>query len=349
MEPASISYTLEAIQALIGGELAGNGRELIVGVNTLEQAGPGELAFAETARYAPQVESSRASAIIVPERFPAVAGKNLLSVANPRAAFVKVMMLFQARATTLSGRHPSAVISPEARLAPDVIVGECAVVRPRARIGQGTVIESGAHIGAGVSIGEQCVIGPNVILIGGAQIGNRVIIRGGSVIGDDGFGYVWADGRHVKIPQLGDVRIEDDVEIGSNVCVDRGMLGSTLIRRGTKIDNLVQIGHNDVIGEDVIITGQVGLSGSVTVGDRAMFAGQSGVVDHITIGHDARVGAASPVIKDVKPGERVWGFPARPEARVKRELGGLAQLPRLLKQLRELVARVGELESRLKR
>ena len=259
------------------------------------------------------------------------------------------MMLFQARATTLSGRHPSAVISPEASLAPDVIVGECAVVRPRARIGQGTVIESGAHIGAGVSIGEQCVIGPNVILTGGAQIGNRVIVHGGSVIGDDGFGYVWAEGRHVKIPQLGDVRIEDDVEIGSNVCVDRGMLGSTLISRGTKIDNLVQIGHNDMIGEDVIITGQVGLSGSVTVGDRAMFAGQSGVVDHVTIGHDARVGAASPVIKDVKPGERVWGFPARPEARVKRELGGLAQLPRLLKQLRELVARVGELESRLKR
>ena len=348
MKPASISHTLEAIHALIGGELAGNGQESIVGVNTLERAGLGELAFAESARYAPQVQHAKASGIIVPEQFPAVVGKNLLSVANPRAAFVKVMMLFQLRPTTASGRHSSAVISPEADLAPDVVVGECTVIRPHARIGRGTVIESGTHIGAGVSIGDQCVIGPNVTLIGGAQIGNRVIIHGGSVIGDDGFGYVWADGRHLKIPQLGDVRIEDDVEIGSNVCVDRAMLGSTLIRRGTKIDNLVQIGHNDVIGQDVIITGQVGLSGSVTVGDRAMFGGQSGVADHITIGHDARVGAATPVIKDVKPGERVWGFPARPEARVKRQLASLALVPRLLKQFRELLARVAELESRLK-
>jgi UDP-3-O-[3-hydroxymyristoyl] glucosamine N-acyltransferase len=232
-------------------------------------------------------------------------------------------------------------------------LGEGVAIRPHVTVGEGVsigrgaVIESGAHLGDGVSIGEQSLIGPNVVIYRGTRIGHRVRIHGGSVIGGDGFGYVFQQGRHLKVPQVGNVIIEDDVEIGCNVCVDRATVGSTIIRRGTKIDNLVQIAHNDVIGQDVIITGQVGLAGSVTVGDRVAFGGQAGVVDHVTIGHDARVGAATPVTKDVKPGETVWGFPARPGARVKRELGALAQLPRLLKRFRELLMRLGRVESRL--
>ena len=342
-------YTLRAIQQAVGGELTGDEEQLIIGVGALEQALPGEMTFAEHERYAPEVRSTKASAVIVAERFPAVHGKNLLRVEHPRSAFVKVMLMFQPRSSVAPGIHPSAIVSEQAILAQEVTVGACAVIRAEARIGRGTVIESGVHIGSGVEIGERCHIGPNVVLIDRTRLGDRVLIHGGSVIGDDGFGYVWAEGRQAKIPQLGNVIIEDDVEIGCNVCVDRGTLGSTIIRRGTKIDNLVQIAHNDVIGQDVIITGQVGLSGSVTVGNRVMFGGQSGVVDHITIGDGARIGAATPVTKNVKPGEVVWGFPARPIDRVKHELASLARLPRLLKQFRKLLARTSETESRLKR
>jgi UDP-3-O-[3-hydroxymyristoyl] glucosamine N-acyltransferase len=198
-----------------------------------------------------------------------------------------------------------------------------------------------------VIVGAECYIGPNVVITGEAQIGNRVIIHGGTVIGADGFGYLWADGRHVKVPQVGNVVIEDDVELGANVCVDRATFGSTIIKRGTKIDNLVQIAHNDVIGEHVLMAGQVGLAGSVTVGNRVLMGGQAGVTDHLTIGDDARIGAASPVTKPIKAGEVVWGFPSRPIRRVKRELASLSHLPRVIQELRELVKRLSCAEARL--
>ncbi|MBI3319027.1 MAG: UDP-3-O-(3-hydroxymyristoyl)glucosamine N-acyltransferase [Candidatus Omnitrophica bacterium] len=330
-----MEYTLRMIATEVQGELAGDGEERISGINALETAQPGELSFAEHPKYLSQVRQTQASAVIVTKQFPALSGKNLLRVANPRQAFVKVMYLFQTTPDS-GGIHPSAVVSPRATLAGDVTVGECAVIRDEARIGRGTRIESGVHVGQRVVIGQDCFIGPNVVLMHGTRLGDRVRIHGGTVIGGDGFGYVWTDGRHMKIPQLGHVVIEDDVEIGCNVCVDRAMFGSTLIRRGTKIDNLVQIAHNDSIGEDVIMAGQVGLSGSVTVGNRVMFGGQSGVVDHVTIGDDARIGAATPVTKAVRSGQIVWGFPARPIQRVKRELASLALLPRLIQQVKAL-------------
>ncbi len=342
-------YTLRAIQKAVGGELSGNADELIVGVNALEGARAGEVTFADADRYVPQTRLTHASAIIVSKQFPPVDGKNLLRVANPRLVFIKVMEMFRVPEIIPHTAHPSAVIAPEAILGHGVTVSECAVIRPRARIGRDTIIESGVHVGAEVTIGEDCAIGPNVVLMAGTRLGNRVVIHGGSVIGGDGFGYVWADGHHVKVPQLGHVVIEDDVEIGCNVCVDRATFGVTVIRRGVKIDNLVQIAHNDIIGEDVIIAGQVGLSGSVTVGDRAMFGGQSGVIDHITIGHDARIGAATPVTKEVKPGESVWGFPARPLQHAKRELASLALLPQLLRRFRDVMLRLARVESRLER
>ena len=338
--------TLEEIRRAVSGELVGDGSAAIHGVNALESAQLGELSFAEHERLLPLLSTTRASAILVPRRFAAVPGKTLLRVDNPRAALVVVMHLFQVPSSALRGRHPSAVIAPQAVLAADVSVGECAVIRAGASVGRGTVIDSGAHIGADVALGEQCVIGPNVVIMN-ARLGHRVVIHAGSVIGADGFGYVWQDGRHVKIPQIGSVVIEDDVEIGANACIDRAMFGSTIIRRGTKIDNLVQIAHNDVIGEDVIITGQVGFSGSVTVGNRAVFGGQSGVTDHVTIGDDARIGAGTPVIRDVHAGETVWGFPAKSGPAAKREIASLAYLPRLLHQFKTLLGRLGRLESRL--
>ena len=342
-----MEYTLRAIEEQVGGQLSGNGDEMICGINALELAQPGELTFAEDNKYVPKVRLTHASAIIVSKQFPIIDEKNLLRVENPRLAFLKALLLFQPRPQRTGEIHPTAVVSPAATLGSGVTIGEYAVIRERARIGQGTVIESGVHIGHDVAIGQDCFLGPNVVLMYGTRLGDRVIIHGGTVIGGDGFGYVWAEGRHLKVPQLGNVVIEDDVEIGCNVCVDRATFGSTLIRRGTKIDNLVQIAHNDVIGEHVIITGQVGLSGSVTVGNRVMFGGQSGVVDHITIGDDARIGAATPVTKDIPPGQIVWGFPSRPIQRVKRELASLAQLPRLMRHVRQLVLRLRHVESRL--
>ena len=197
------------------------------------------------------------------------------------------------------------------------------------------MIESGAFIGEGVSIGAACFIGPNVVIMRDCLVGSRVIIHGGTVIGADGFGFVWAGDRYLKIPQVGTVIIEDDVELGANVCVDRATFGSTIIKRGTKVDNLVQIAHNDVVGEHVIMSGQVGLAGSVRVGNRVTLGGQAGVADHITIGDDARVGAGSGVIKDVPPQQTVWWFPARELQRVKRELAALSFLPEMLKSFQQ--------------
>ena len=327
--------TIQAIQSAIGASLSGNvdAGALITGVNGIELAAPGELTFAESSKYLAQVRATRASAVIVPRSFPAVEGNALLRVDHPRVAFLTVLRFFQPKAAAGTGVHRQAVVAPDAELGEGVTIRECAVIRSRARIGAGTVIESGAHIGEDVSLGAACFIGPNVVIMRGCRVGDRVIVHGGTVIGADGFGYVWSEGRYLKIPQLGNVLIEDDVELGANVCVDRATFGSTVIKRGTKVDNLVQIAHNDVIGEHVMISGQAGFAGSVRVGDRAVFGGQAGVVDHLSIGEDARIGAGSKVIKDVPPGQTVWWFPARPIQRIKRELAALSFLPELVKQL----------------
>jgi len=329
-----VTWSLRDIHAQIGGQLDGDPDMVIEGINALETAQPGQLTFADSDRLAAKIRTTRAAAAIVPMTFPAVPDRALIRVENPRVAFTKVMYLFQQRMPLQAGVDRHAVIAPDATLGEGMTIRACAVIHSRARIGRGTLIESGAHIGEGVTLGEECVIGPNVVIRYGCRIGHRVVIHAGTVIGADGFGYVWTEGRHVKIPQLGNVVIEDDVELGANVCVDRATLGSTIIKRGTKIDNLVQIAHNDVIGEHVTMSGQVGLAGSVTVGDRAVFGGQAGVADHLTIGNDARIGAGSGVIKDVPSGETVWWFPARPIKRIKEELASLAFLPDVIKELK---------------
>ena len=342
------SYPLRTIAEQIGGELIGNAEETATGVNALEAAQPGELTFAEYEKYLPRVRATRAVAVIVSKEFPAVPNKNLLRVEHPRQAFVKAMVLFRPQRMGPEGIHPTAVISSKAALAADVVVGEQVVIREGARIGQGTVIESGVHVGQQVAIGQHCWIGPNVVLMHGIRLGDRVMIHGGSVIGGDGFGYVWAEGRHLKIPQLGTVIIEDDVELGCNVCVDRATFGSTIIRRGTKIDNLVQIAHNDVIGEHVILAGQVGLAGSVTIGNRVILAGQVGVPDHVIIEDDVKAGGGTIFVGGtVRSGQTMWGYPARPLQEAKKEFASLAFLPKLLEQVRKLRIQVAQLEARL--
>ena len=330
---SAIPLTIGVLHARLGGTLTGEAEGAISGVNTLEAAGPHEAAFAETEHYLPHVQQSRAGLIVVHKTFPAVEGRTLLRLEQPRVAFAHIMSLVQPPLSPERGVDRHAVVAPDAHLGEGVTIRECAVIRSGARIGRRTIIESGVHIGEGVVVGDDCVLGPNVVVMRGCRIGHRVILHGGTVIGADGFGYVWEAGRHLKIPQLGNVIIEDDVELGANVCVDRATLGSTLIKRGTKIDNLVQIAHNDVIGEHVIMSGQVGLAGSVQVGNRVMLGAQAGVADHLTIGDDARVRAGSGVIKDVPAGQTVWWFPARPIQRIKRELAALSTLPERLKGL----------------
>ena len=334
MPPAS-PILLRDIQAQVGGTIVGDPATPILAVNALKMAGPGDLVFAEDDKYAPQVRQNRAAAYIISPNFPPIDGCTVLRVDNPRLAFLKIMYLFQSRPPMDGGIHRQAAVAPDAELGEGVTIREFAIVRSRVKIGAGTLIESGAHIAEDVSIGEQCQIGPNVVIMPGTRIGSRVILHGGVVVGADGFGFTWGEGRHLKIPQMGNVIIEDDVELGANVCVDRATFGSTIVGRGTKVDNLVQIAHNDVIGEHVIMSGQVGLSGSVKIGNRAILGGKVGVVDHVTIGEDSRMGGMALVIKDVPPRQTVWGYPAREIQRTKRELAALAFLPELVKRLRQ--------------
>lgn len=348
-----MAFRLEEICRRIGGRLEGDGERIIRGVNALEAAGDSEITYAQSGRYHAQASAGGAAALIVGEDFPGMPGRNLLRVAQPKLAFVRVMEMF-APPPEPTGIHPDASIAQGAELAQQVSVGACAVIAAGARVGARTIIEPGAYIGPGVSIGEDCRIGPNAVLMQGVSIGDRVGIFGGAVIGGDGYGYVWLGDHHHKVPQLGGVRIDDDVEIGCNTCIDRATLGVTRIRRGTKIDNLVQIAHNNDIGEDVIMTGQVGTAGTVTVKNRAVFGGQAGIADHKTIGEGAQIGAKTGVTRDVAPGETVWGMPSRPMRQILRELAHLARLPELAqrfkareKELDELRERVAELERRL--
>ncbi|MBI2563793.1 MAG: UDP-3-O-(3-hydroxymyristoyl)glucosamine N-acyltransferase [candidate division NC10 bacterium] len=247
------------------------------------------------------------------------------------------------------GIHPTAVVAADARVAPSASVGPLTVVGSGAEVGTDTILEAQVAVGAGVRIGRGCRIFPQVTLRDGVVLGDRVTVHSGAVIGADGFGYARDGHRYVKIPQIGRVVIEDEVEIGANVTIDRATLGETRIGRGTKIDNLVQIGHNVRVGADTVIVAQVGISGSTRIGSRVTLAGQVGVVDHVDIGDDVIVGAQAGVTKDIPAGSVVLGSPAIPHGEFKRQLAVAARLPEMRKILRALEERLAALEARLTR
>ena len=343
---ADPSYSLTRIAEHVGAELFGDGRLVISGPASIEQAGPGQITFAESLRYEDQVRAGAAGAVLVGADFPIIEGRNLLRATHPRNAFLKVMELFVPMIRS-SGVDPRAVVDASVELGPEVSIGPCAVVAAGAHIGARSRIHAGAVIGAGAQLGEDCEVYPNATLYPGVQLGSRCTVHAGATIGGDGFGYQWLDDHHHKIPQLGSVRIEDDVEIGCNSCVDRATLGETRIGRGTKIDNQVHVGHNNAIGQHVILVAQVGISGSVKVGDGAILAGRVGVADHLTIGAGAQVGAAAGVTRSVPANSKIWGTPGRPMQRVLKELAALARLPDMLSQFNRQSARISDLERRL--
>lgn len=332
----------------IDGSISGSGEIEILGVAGIREAGRGDVSFIANPRYAPEAAGTGASAVIVAEDWSDDCPAVLIRVKNPDAAFAKAAMLFYVPlARPASGVHPSAVVAPDAELGADVSVGPLCVIESGARIGAGTVISAQCYIGCKSVIGEHSFLYPQVSLRESVKIGARTIIHNGTVVGSDGFGYsVDSAGVRTKIPQIGIVEIGDDVEIGANVTIDRARFGKTKIGNGVKIDNLVQIAHNVIIGDHVVIIAQTAIAGSTHIGSKVIIAGQAGVAGHLSVGDGAVIGAKAAVTKDVEPGAYMIGVPAMPAAKFKRAQAGIVLLPKLKERMADLAERVKKLEDR---
>jgi UDP-3-O-[3-hydroxymyristoyl] glucosamine N-acyltransferase len=296
-------------------------------------------------RYYKFLESTQASAVIVPPGTDNTKTSVIIST-NPYLTFVRAVEFFVPKKNNYPRTvHPSAVIASNATIGVGVCVGACAVIEDRVRIGDGSVVLAGTYVGRDSSIGSECLVYPNVTIREEVKIGSRVIIHSGAVIGSDGFGFARDGEIYRKIPQIGDVVIEDDVEVGANVTIDRAATGTTLVGKGTKIDNLVQIAHNVVIRENCILVAQVGIGGSTELGKGVSLAGQAGAVGHIKIGDGAMVAAQAGVTKSIPPGTMVSGYPAREHGQAKKIYASLQKLPDLLKRVADLAARVRRIEE----
>jgi len=325
-------YTAAEIAGRLQGEVVGDKSLILNNFSPADRAQPGDLTFAENADYFARADQSAASAILVDGPFTS-AGKALIRVPNARIAFAKVLALFFPEPVPPPGIHPSAVVAATAHVDPSAYVGPHCVVGEGASLGPRTVLHGGNHIGAGCRLGEEVVLFPNVTLYPRSVLGNRVRIHAGAVIGSDGFGYVLDGGIHRKIPQIGNVIVGDDVEIGANTTVDRGALGPTVIGKGTKIDNQVMVAHNVALGEHCIVISQVGIAGSTKLGHYVVLAGQSGIAGHLTIGNQVTVGAQAGVMNNIPDGGKWLGSPAQPDKQAKRQMIAVQHLPDLLRKL----------------
>ena len=335
--------TLAEIAARVGGEIPPAAGSLeIAGPAALDEARPGEISFFGHPRYAADLKTTRAAAVLVPRDFAGETPAVCLRVDNPSSAFTAVTEMFiPAPAAAAPGIHPSAQVHPGAIVAADAAVHACAVIEAGATVGAGSVIGAGCYVGKDAVIGAGCLLHPHASVREKCVLGDRVILHCGTVVGSDGFGYDTKDGRHAKIPQIGNVVVENDVEIGANTTIDRARFGRTVIGEGTKIDNLVMIAHNVVIGKHCIICAQVGISGSTKIGNYVVLAGQAGLVGHIKVGDGAIVGAQSGLSNDLEPKAIVVGSPPRPIGEWKRSVVRIDRLGQLYDRVKKLEERAG--------
>ena len=332
------------IADLVGGELRGDGDLEIASVADIANATEGQIAFFEKNEAIP---ATGASCVIVAAGYEPQTQVTTIPVKNPKLAFASVAAILHPPKTRPAEVHSSAVISPTAEIGNDVFIGAFVCVGDNSSLGDGTHLRAGAKVGDNVRIGKNCVLYPNVLVDDGGTIGDNVVLHAGVVIGADGFGYVRdQSGRYQKFPQIGTVVIEDDVEIGANTCVDRGALGETRVGEGTKIDNLVQVGHNVQIGKRCVIAAQTGISGSVVIEDDCVIGGQVGFGDHVRVQSGAVIGSQAGVLpgKIVRPGVW-WGTPIQPLDEYKRQNAHVKGLERLKAEVKELKAKLGETSS----
>ena len=336
-----VSFTLQELAALSGGELVGDPTLKITGAASLSEATRGEISFFTNRKYIGLLRKTRASVIFVHLDFAETINAAQIRVSNPTKAFEEVLLKFAPKPITFApGVHSSAVIDPSAQLGERVSIQPLAVIEPGVRIGDDTIIGAGSYVGHEAVIGSACHIYPNVTIRERSRIGSRVIIHSGAVIGADGFGFEMIDGRQQKIQQLGIVQIDDDVEIGANTTVDRARFGRTWIQQGVKIDNLVQIAHNVVIGKNSVIVAQTGISGSTRVGERVMMGGQVGIVGHLEIADGSMIAAQSGITKNL-PGGVWFGSPAVPFPEAKQQIAWIHRLGKLFARVKQIEKKLG--------
>lgn len=327
--------------AIVGGQLVGDGAVPLRGVAPLDRAGPEDLSFLASGKYLPEFEGSRAGAVLcrAEHRSSQPGPATRIVVGDPHQAMLSVLSRLYPAPPRVPGVHPTAVIGPGARLGRDVLLGPHVVVGAGAVLGDRVTAMAGVVVGDGVTVGDECTLYPQVVLYSGAQIGARVILHAGVRIAVDGFGYVRGPNGHQKIPHVGRCIIGDDVEIGANSTLDRGSVDDTVVGPGTKIDNLVHIGHNCRIGARCLLMGQVGVAGSMRVEDDVILAGQAGLAGHFTVGRGARIAAQAGVMADVPAGATYFGYPARPHREAMRAVAVLYRLAKIADRLEELVER----------
>jgi len=328
-------YTAAEIAKLLGGEVLGDAALVLKGFAPADRAQPGNLTFAENESYFARADQSAASAIII-DGTATSSRKTLIRVPNARIAFAKVLPLFFPEPVFAAGIHPTAIVPASARVDPTAHIGPHCILGEKVRIGPRSVLQGLNCVGADCLLGEDVNLFPNVTLYPRTEVGNRVRIHAGTVVGSDGFGYVLDNGIHRKVPQIGNVIICDDVELGANVTVDRGALGPTIVGKGTKIDNLVQIAHNVTVGEHCIIVSQAGVAGSTKLGNYVILGGQVGLAGHLKIGNRVSVAAQSGVMHNIPDGEKWIWTPAQPDRIAKRQMIALQQLPELFRRVKEL-------------
>ncbi len=342
-----MNLTVGDIAALVGGQVSGDSSVKITGVNGVDEAGEGDLCFIRGAQYFAQLEKSGASAVLIQEAPEGLAIPAIL-VPKPDLAFAMVLKYCETQQLRHpSGIHPAAVIDPSATLGENVAIGACAVIDADVHLGDGVVIYAGVYVGHASRIGAGSIIYPNVTIREETEIGAGCIVHAGAAIGSDGFGYAPLEGAWMKIPQVGRVVLEDDVEIGSCTSVDRATFGETRIGKGTKIDNLVQIGHNVRIGEHCALAGMVGVAGSAQLRDRVQVGASAGIKGHITVGDGAMVAARSGVVKSVEPGAVVSGFPAIDHDEERRVMVAQRRIPELIRRIRNLERELEALKEQL--